>query len=318
MEYSKRVLVVRLSALGDVAILEPILRMRASANPDVLFYLAAPPLLEPLFKDIENVVFVPTMKRQSPQQLYDQLSQLEPTMVADMHHVNRTIGLSWLFRLHGVPVHSIRKRKNKSKPSWLRYDEVFDCCDLKKNATRNAATVSAQYWKPRPHEGRKKIGIAPFAQHQGKIWPKSQMEGLLGILSESGEYDIKLFGGKDDASVLEVWELMFPGVESVAGKYAFEKELSLIFSLDLMVSMDSSNMHFASCLGVPVVSIWGATDPCRGFYGWRQAPSWAIHAEMKCRPCSKFGDKSCKFGDYRCMKAVTPAMVAEKIKSVIG
>lgn len=318
MRDNKRLLVIRLSALGDVAILEPILRVRASANPDVTFYLAAPPLLEPLFKDLDNVVFVPTLKKQSPQLLYEQLSKIEPTMVADMHHINRTIGLSWLFRLHGVPVRSIRKRTLKRKPSWLRYDEVFDRCGLKKDPARDAKTIARQYWQPRLHEGVKKIGIAPFAQHIGKIWPQDQTEALLRILSDSGKYKIQLFGSKSEAEILDLWAKLYPNVESLAGKYTFEEELSKIFSLDLMVSMDSSNMHFASCLGVPVVSIWGATDPCRGFYGWRQNPDWAIYADMKCRPCSKYGDKPCKLKGYPCMKAVTPEMVAAKIASVIG
>ena len=57
-DYSKRVLVVRLSALGDVAILEPVLRQRALANTDVLFLLAAPPRLEPLFRGMDNVQYI--------------------------------------------------------------------------------------------------------------------------------------------------------------------------------------------------------------------------------------------------------------------
>lgn len=292
--------------------------MRAVANSGVTFYLAAPPLLEPLFKGLDNVIFVPTIKKQSPQSIHKQLSQLKPTMVADMHHINRTIGVSWLFRLHGVPVRSIRKHTREDKPSWLRYDEVFDRCGFKKAEDKDVESVAKQYWQPRIHEGVRKIGIAPFAQHQGKIWPQNQMEALLQILSDSGKYEIQLFGGKSEAEILEKWAQKFPHVESLAGKYAFETELTLISDLDLMVSMDSSNMHFASCLGVPVVSIWGATDPCRGFYGWRQNPDWAVCVPMKCRPCSKYGNKPCELVDYPCMKAVTPEMVAAKIASVIG
>ena len=45
----RHVLVIRLSALGDVAIMVPVLEAYAQANPDVRFTVAAPPLLEPLF-----------------------------------------------------------------------------------------------------------------------------------------------------------------------------------------------------------------------------------------------------------------------------
>ena len=104
----------------------------------------------------------------------------------------------------------------------------------------------------------------------------------------------------------------------MAGKYSFAEELEHIAKLDVMVSMDSANMHFASCLGVPVVSIWGATHPCRGFYGWRQNPAWAVQKEMKCRPCSKYGNKPCRFRDYPCLTGIEPIEVMERIEKVLN
>ena len=307
-----RLLVVRLSALGDVAILEPVLRQRASSNPDVLFLVAGPPRLEPLFKDMENVQYVPTEKRQKPRELYRQLSALKPDRVADMHHVLRVIGLDWLFRLHGVRVSSIRKHTARSMPSWQRYDRVLDRCGLK-------GTVSpGGYWQTMADAGRPRVvGVAPFAQHEGKIWPLDKMERLVGLLSERG-YKVWLFGSTDEAKMLEPWTEKYEGVESLAGKYGFAEELERIAALDVMVSMDSANMHFASCKGVPVVSIWGATHPCRGFYGWRQDPAWAVQREMDCRPCSKYGKKPCRKGNYPCLRGIEPIEVIERIERVLA
>ena len=311
-EYKKRVLVVRLSALGDVAILEPVVRQRAAANRDVLFYVAGPPRLAPLFGGMENVQYVPTERRQKPRELYKKLSTLRPDMVADMHHVLRVIGLDWLFRLRGVEVHSIRKHTRKVVPSWKRYDEVFDRCGLK------GCTVEGDCWKVKPAMGRKRVvGVAPFAQHEGKIWPLEKMEQLVGMLSVRG-YSVMLFGSKEEAPILEAWAGKHEGVESLAGKFSFEEELDRIKALDVMVSMDSANMHFASCMGVPVVSIWGATHPCRGFYGWRQNPSWAVQRVMDCRPCSKYGNKPCKIGGYPCMGGIAVKEVMERIEGLMG
>lgn len=311
-EYKKRVLVVRLSALGDVAILEPVVRQRAAANRDVLFYVAGPPRLAPLFGGMENVQYVPTERRQKPRELYKKLSTLRPDMVADMHHVLRVIGLDWLFRLRGVEVHSIRKHTRKVIPSWKRYDEVFDRCGLK------GCTVEGDYWKVKPAMGRKRVvGVAPFAQHEGKIWPLEKMEQLVGMLSVRG-YSVMLFGSKEEAPILEAWAGKHEGVESLAGKFSFEEELDRIKALDAMVSMDSANMHFASCMGVPVVSIWGATHPCRGFYGWRQNPAWAVQRVMDCRPCSKYGNKPCKIGGYPCMGGIEVKEVMERIEGLMG
>ena len=93
----------------------------------------------------------------------------------------------------------------------------------------------------------------------------------------------------------------------------FEKELDLISGLDLMLSMDSANMHLASLFGVPVVSIWGATHPYAGFYGWGQKPSNAVQVELYCRPCSVFGNKPGYRGDLLCLTSISPVTVYEKI-----
>lgn len=156
------------------------------------------------------------------------------------------------------------------------------------------------------------IGIAPFAQHQGKIWPAELMQQLIGLLAGRG-YRVILFGSKDEAPTLEQWAEPYEGVTSVAGKQSFREELDIIKSLSLMVSMDSANMHFASALGVPVVSIWGATHPDFGFYPYNQNRANALCANLPCQPCSAYGNRPCRFGDYRCLHAVTPQMVLDKI-----
>ena len=311
-DYSKRLLVVRLSALGDVAILEPVLRQRAAANPEVLFLVAGPPRLAPLFRGMANVEYVATERRQKPRELYRMLGALKPDKVADMHHVLRTIGMDWLFRLHGVPVHSIRKRDARGMATWRRYDRVFDHCGLKGGAKEEG------YWSVKPADGHQRVvGVAPFAQHKGKIWPLEKMEQLVGMLSVRG-YSVMLFGSKEEAPILEAWAGKYEGVESLAGRFSFEEELDRIKALDVMVSMDSANMHFASCMGVPVVSIWGATHPCRGFYGWRQNPAWAVQRVMDCRPCSKYGNKPCKMGGYPCMGGIEVKEVMERIEGLMG
>lgn len=307
-----RLLVVRLSALGDVAILEPVLRQRAAANPDVLFMVAGPPRLESLFGGMENVQYVPTERKQRVYDLFRKFCELKPDKVADMHHVLRTIGVDWLFRMHGVGVKSIRKHTRLDLPSWQRYDQVFGRCGLK------GGVSNAGYWRVKPaSERRRVVGVAPFAQHRGKIWPIERMEELVGMLSAKG-YSVWAFGSGSEAAVMERWAVKYNGVESLAGKFTFEEELQRIRQLDVMVSMDSANMHFASCLGIPVVSIWGATHPCRGFYGWRQDPAWAVQQALDCRPCSKYGNKPCKKGDYPCLTAIEPREVMERIEGLFG
>jgi ADP-heptose:LPS heptosyltransferase len=81
--------------------------------------------------------------------------------------------------------------------------------------------------------------------------------------------------------------------------------------------MDSANMHLASLYGVPVISIWGATHPFAGFYGYRQELSNIIQADLFCRPCSVFGNKECYRGDWACMKLISLQQIIEKVEEIL-
>jgi ADP-heptose:LPS heptosyltransferase len=162
-----------------------------------------------------------------------------------------------------------------------------------------------------------RIGIAPFAKHRGKIYPPEQMEEVVRILNERPHTKIFLFGGKEESDLLEHWMEKYASVESIAGQLSFHDELLLMNSLDVMVSMDSANMHLASLVNTPVVSIWGATHPYAGFYGFNQNPDNAVQIALPCRPCSVFGDKPCLRGDYACLKMISPEMILSSVNKIL-
>jgi ADP-heptose:LPS heptosyltransferase len=82
--------------------------------------------------------------------------------------------------------------------------------------------------------------------------------------------------------------------------------------------MDSANMHMASLTATPVVSVWGATHPMAGFMGWQQNTDNAIQVELDCRPCSIYGNKPCRRGDYACLNQIQPETIIEKINQVLS
>ena len=163
------------------------------------------------------------------------------------------------------------------------------------------------------------IGIAPFAKHKGKIYPPELMEKVVADLSQITHAKIFLFGGgKEEQEVLGAWAEKYERVVSLADKrYGFPAELALMSHLDVMVSMDSANMHLASLVGTTVVSIWGATHPYCGFKGWKQVESNMIQLPMTCRPCSVFGNKPCASGDYQCLAGIPSQVVIDKIRSIV-
>jgi ADP-heptose:LPS heptosyltransferase len=97
------------------------------------------------------------------------------------------------------------------------------------------------------------------------------------------------------------------------------QELILMSHLNVMLSMDSANMHLASLTDTPVVSIWGATHPYAGFLGWNQPQENILQVDdLDCRPCSIYGQKPCLRGDYACMNQITPDQVVRRISDIIN
>ncbi len=171
--------------------------------------------------------------------------------------------------------------------------------------------------------GERWIGLAPFAQHRGKVYPLDRMREVARMLSalRSEDFSVRLFifgGGREERRLAEEMarEVDATGERcvSVVGRFSLREELDLIANLDLMVSMDSSAMHMASLVGVPVVSIWGATHPCAGFLGLGQNEEDAVGLDMGCRPCSVYGHKECWRGDYACLCELAPEEVYRRIE----
>jgi ADP-heptose:LPS heptosyltransferase len=157
------------------------------------------------------------------------------------------------------------------------------------------------------------IGITPFAQHTGKIYPEEKMETVLELLQQ---YKVKvfLFGGTPrDKAVSEEWERTFDNVTSTVNRLNMQQELQLISNLNVMLSMDSAGMHLASLRGVPAVSVWGATHHFAGFLGYGQSEEHIVADDIACRPCSVYGNKPCFRKDYACLHNITPDVIVNKL-----
>jgi ADP-heptose:LPS heptosyltransferase len=163
------------------------------------------------------------------------------------------------------------------------------------------------------------IGVAPLAKHNLKMWPLTNMIGLLALIS--GKYNCRFwfFGGAEDSSILAGLQSQVTGSTNLAGKLTLDEELMFISKLDFMIAMDSSNMHMAALTGTKVISIWGGTDPLAGFSAWMQPDSFSIRIpveELDCRPCTIYGKGKTR-NSFACMNMLTPELVFKKIEKLI-
>lgn len=329
----RHILIIRLSALGDVAISVPLIKEYARENPSIEFSVLSQKFIAPLFDGVDNLHFIPFETANgkngfwSTVKFASTLLKHNITEVADIHNVHRSRIIRYWLKLYGIPYKVIFKdRKSRKqlvkqkdkilvplKTSMQKYEDVLTSLGLKDlGFSQRPAPVRSG-----SKQTHRRIGIAPFAKHAGKTWPFEYVEELISTLSPNSNNRIFLFGGgAKEVEQLEALAAKYPNTESVAGKYKLGAEVEFMKSLDVMVTMDSANMHLASLVQTPVVSVWGATHPYAGFYGWGQDPNNAIQVDMPCRPCSIYGNKACITGDYACLKAILPEQVKDKILEV--
>lgn len=341
-----RILVIRFSALGDVAMTIPVIHSLAVQYPEHEVTVLSRTFLKPLFAGLpDNVHFIGVdfTERykgfQGLNKLFKELKIEKFDFVADLHGVLRSNYLSLRFKLSGTPVATICKGRTgkqklvrqrhkvleNQKSSFRRYADVFEALGFPvlMNFSSIYGDQRGDLTQVESLSGKKGsskwVGIAPFAKHEGKIYPLDQQERVVAYWASKPDVKVFLFGGgPQEKAVLDAWVAKYPALVSTVGQLNMQTELILMSHLDVMVSMDSANMHLASLVNVPVVSIWGATHPYAGFMGWKQLPVHAVQLEMPCRPCSVYGQKPCLRGDYACMREITPEQVIAKIEGIIN
>ncbi len=348
MTPTEHILVIRFSAMGDVAMTAPIIEALAKQYPHVRITMLSQRFARPFFAHMpSNVSFMEADLRneyhgvKGLNALFRRLVAKRFTAVADLHGVLRSNYLRLRFCLAGYRTAHINKhrlarrrlvaqRNKRLAPlptSFDNYAAVFAQLGYPIANLSPAAPVakeqglSADKQAGRSSEAsRPLIGLAPFAAHKGKTYPPELMERVVGLLAaELPTARLYLFGvGKDESRYFAAWCEKYPQcVNASAELKGLDKELELMSRLDVMVSMDSSNMHMASLVGTTVVSVWGATHPYAGFMGWGQTEDNACQVDMPCRPCSIFGNKPCAKGDYPCMRSIQPEDIVAKVKRLV-
>ena len=328
----------------------PVVWALATQYPDIRVTVLSRAFARPLFADLApNVNFMEADLKHEYRgmrglnALYRRLVAKQFTMVADLHNVLRSEYLRMRFNVGRYHVEHVKKHRKQRRQltksnkkemhplpsSFKSYAEVFERLGYPVDITRFHSIFPPEGGNLNmlPKEiGPKKsfeqwIGIAPFAAHEGKVYPPRLMEQVIQQLQQRyPKARIFLFGrGKQEDEYFKQWTERYPQCLSVCQHCeSMYQELILMSHLDVMLSMDSANMHLASLTGIPVVSVWGATHPMAGFLGFNQSEDNIIQLDLDCRPCSIFGNKTCRRGDYACLYNIPPERIVERITTLIN
>lgn len=329
--------------MGDVALSLPVIK---SIAVETRLLVLTKPLFAEFFRNINNVSVICADTNGKHKGLPGIIKlckeikkEYEIECLIDLHDVIRSRLISFYFRLGGTKIYRINKgRKEKKhfldhknirplKHTTERYIETF------KEAGFNKAGLTipsiefndfeieeaGKFLKESKILGDvKMLAFAPNARHATKQWPKAYAAELIRLLCAEKHNRVFLFGSAQERDALLELAGSNPSVTVVAGNMSFRIELALLSQMNLMISMDSSNMHLAAIAGLKTVSIWGGTHSYIGFGPIGKQEHLIIEtsvSELDCRPCTIFGKGDCSRTDqkFKCLYSITPKMVFDRI-----
>lgn len=334
--------------MGDVALTAPVVHSLLEQNPALTITIVTNKLYAPFFNSSDRLHVHPVnIKKEHKgvlgiRKIYLELQDHNFDAVVDLHDVLRSKILRLFFKLNGIKVLCFDKGRSEKKAllsekidfrklphTTERYFNIFKQLNIKTELsampwTRTEQSKMLSQFKNTCDlkNGAPLIGIAPFAMHEAKIWGKEKIEELIPLIQKEIGGTVLLFGGANEIPALKSIKENNTSVVIVAGKIDLSAELQLMTELDVMVSMDSSNMHLMSILGKKVVSIWGGTHHYIGFgpIGNENLIVEVSRDLMPCRPSTIYG-KTKSTAQLECAKSamqkITVEMVLNKIQQAI-
>ncbi len=323
-----KILIIRLSSIGDVILTTPVLEAIKAKFPEVtLDFLVMDKFKDAISgnKHIDNLIVFEKEKYKGITGILafsKKLKENRYDLVIDLHSKIRPILIS---KMLGNKVLRYKKR------SWwktlfvnLRIMKYHVDDTIVRNYFRPLNVLGITYTKEKlafnfkkengesVEEFKDAVVMAPGAANNTKKWPKEYFAAL----GQPIEEKIVLIGGKEDFNESElIKKEIGDRCVNLAGKLNLKESGALISKSKYVITNDTGPFHIARGVCTKVFVIFGPTDP--GMFEYDK-DAILLFEGVKCSPCSLHGDKKCPKKHFKCMRELTPEKVYKVIKENIN
>jgi len=156
------------------------------------------------------------------------------------------------------------------------------------------------------------VALCPGAGYgPAKRWPAESFAAAAALIQERHGAEVLVIGSASEADIAgAIRKEMARQPHVLTGSTSLRELMGVLARSTLVISNDTGPMHLANALGVPVVGIFGPTDPA--VTGPFAPPSRVVKKDVPCWPCYY---RRCPL-DHRCLTLITPGEVAGAAESL--
>lgn len=318
----QRVLIIRLSSLGDILLTTPFIRALKNFHPNLNIEF----LLRQEYKDLlsgnPNISKLHLFTRNDFENLnlLNQLRKEHFDLIIDLQNNLRSGGI--ISKLHGVKIRFDKKSFQKlllvktkinllrnALPIAVRYANLIEGLQLD---DKGLDLFTDEQPSEEIRTAENLIGICPGARHFTKRWPAEYYSQLSRYLIQQG-YNVVIFGGRIDKYICERIKKEVPEAINLCNDDNILQTASDMKLCKAIVCNDSGLMHTASAAGTKVISIFGSSVKEFGFAPYNCKSLILENNSLTCRPCSHIGRENCPEKHFACMKEIKPEFVFNEL-----
>jgi heptosyltransferase-2 len=316
---ARKILIVRLSSLGDVLLTLPVLGALKREFPEKNFSFVVNKQYSDAVKFHPALNSIFEYDRDNPETTIEKLLAEKFDFVIDLQNNRRS---SKIVKSLGAPARVFKKPDLKKfllvHFKLNLFDEIKSVPELYASAAEPALKVNYDDFefflperKAKHVPEKKKICFCPGAQHFTKRYPTNYFTELGRMLQRDG-FEIHLLGGKADKEICGEISAALSGAKNKNTDddlFALAREFE---TCAVAVCNDSGLMHLASAVGTPVIALFGSSVREFGFAPFSRKSLLLENNSLSCRPCSHVGRPKCPKEHFKCMLELKPKYVYEK------
>ena len=324
MKTIKRILVIRLSSIGDIILTTPLIRRLTVAYPDAVIDYCTKPGFYSLLASNPRLSAIYTTEA-LPSGHYDLVVDLQNNVRsrAIVHTLQPTYKVfyrkenwkKWLivnFKINLFSTNrSVVDRYHDTLAEFCVSDDQSGC---ELHTTSDEKTFAAKYFD----SGLKTLALCFGANHFTKRYPPKHFASILELILAEKPLQVLLLGGKEDSEqaaeiINNLPDVIQPYVINLAGTCTLMQSAAIIERCEAVLCNDTGLMHMASSFGTKLFVIFGSSSSVFGFLPYHSPYELFEVKKLYCRPCSHIGRDQCPKRHFRCMNELSQPIIARKI-----